>query len=100
MKVSHFIKVSRRWPRLFLKSLSPNINGHFPAAVDALLRGQEKDVLCQKRHLQRRFCIVAPNAEDWNCEPPGICGPIFKHGSTFQLESKTKAAQPIHAGLN
>ena len=26
--------------------------------------------------------------------------PIFKHGSTFQLESKAKAAQPIHAGLN
>ena len=26
--------------------------------------------------------------------------PIFKHGNTFQLESKTQAAQPIHAGLN
>ena len=26
--------------------------------------------------------------------------PIFKHGNTFQLESKTKAAQPIYAGLN
>ncbi|MAT74078.1 hypothetical protein CMK14_02855, partial [Candidatus Poribacteria bacterium] len=25
--------------------------------------------------------------------------PILQHGSTFQLESKTQAAQPIYAGL-
>jgi len=25
---------------------------------------------------------------------------IAKHGNTLPLESKTKAAQPIHAGLN